>query len=759
MSKSRIAPIRSVLRLQSYIIQRPSLSVFILAFATVSSAANDLPFFTTIPLSNDTPGQGIAWIDFDNDGDQDLFVPNGTPGEPSKFYLYNQYGGNFIDVSSGTLPGTLAQYKSRGAVVGDYNGDKYDDILVANSDGINILLKNNGDATFSDVTLAANLGNETGRTESAAFGDVNGDGWLDIYVSNYGLPSAEGDCVNRVNHLYLNNGSGTFTRRNDLGASDEGCTWTAAMTDFDDDGDLDIFVVNDVFFESSIAPASEIYRNNLIENGVVSFTAIGLDVRIAGMGIGVGDYDNDQDLDYFQTDLAKGFLSTNNGSIFATTKVEEDYPTRAGWGAAFFDADNDGNLDLYSAKSGCGFGGELRVNSFLLNNGDSTFSQHGGTDIGDTADKAMGIAVADYDSDGDTDIAIHECSGGIRLLHNDTNSGNSLRVKLVGKTDPDGKARNHRGIGARVSIVGNSTAGADAGTRNQMREIHAGSSLGSTNSSEVHFGLGGHSEVSLRVRWPNNCIQILDDIAAGSITVNEPTTCTSTIDSFSFSGSGNPGDIILIKGTNLLHADNLRFNTQPSIILGTDKVGTVAYGMVPAGASDGQILIDTLFNNDLFVGDYVAPVLSIDFWDTNPSTPLLTSVHGSNFIGVSGVLVNGAPHSTYNVNSATTITILRAGGAAEIDEVSVTTPEGTFTKSLAPSIESIADANNLYFNWTLVTGENLEFGLLNVLVNGVRPALGYNLNADGTITVTSDVNSISKLEVITDHGTDCWGAC
>jgi hypothetical protein len=461
------------------------------ACLTVSSLANAVqPVFTEVSAqsgiqlqaeSNSMSG-GIAWIDFNNDGNQDLFIPN--EGGPNRLYR-NEGNGQFTEIAAQAgvqnSPGA-----SQGATVGDYDGDGNDDLFIASS-GINTLYRNMGDGTFTDVTAAAALNDVGKRSFAASFGDVNGDGWLDLYVGHWDFQSQPTlHCPD--NDLYLNNGDGTFTNVSVVsGSNNPGCAFTVPMTDFDQDGDLDLFLPNDnVAWGSQTASLdNEMLRNEGYDpSGIPMFVAvgdeIGLGESLTGMGVAIGDYDNDGDLDYYRTQIGAGPLSTNDGTNnFTASVLSNDGGT--GWGAAFFDADNDGFIDLYRGNSGSGFDGNGQPNRYYHNNGDGTFTRMEYA-VGLTSINAgLGLAYADYDNDGDVDVVVHGQYGDINLFRNDTPATNNwIRVEL------QGNAPNHRGIGSIVRLSSSNSVG----TRQQLRELHAGSSHGSTHASPVLFGLG-----------------------------------------------------------------------------------------------------------------------------------------------------------------------------------------------------------------------------------------------------------------------------
>ncbi|VAW70411.1 hypothetical protein MNBD_GAMMA10-2205, partial [hydrothermal vent metagenome] len=501
-------------------------------------------------------GGGAAWVDIDNDGYDDLFVPNAEKGKAGWLYHNNQQGG-FVEIAAAAGLEDIDS-SGMGVAIGDFDGDGYDDIFIAHGSNYlqapflgaerNTLYKNNGDNTFTDVTVAANLYNELANSMVASFGDIDADGDLDLYVGNY-LP--QGNMTSSVtandrcteNHFYLNNGDGTFSEMgNQLGIDNAGCTLGTIMTDYDQDGDLDIYVTNDFTNPPEVVAGAfffdfpdTFYRNDGVnEQGVPVFTAdivSNLKDTGNGMGITVGDYDNDGDFDYYTASFTRGesvysVLNQSQQSVSGFTMFA-DKTTEAGlvvannveiaWGVSFFDADNDGFVDLYKANGcingGCQaldfsenqFGGifaaQEQPNHLFLNNRNGTFNDvaeqagvRGGVPAEDTLlvcpwnaqpdvsfpcfDQSRSVIMSDYDNDGDVDLFVLNGTSTSRLYRNDTINGDnppaaqqlSLRLK--------GTNGNHRAIGARVRV--HSGAGINALT--QLREVSSGSGHGSTSS-------------------------------------------------------------------------------------------------------------------------------------------------------------------------------------------------------------------------------------------------------------------------------------
>ncbi|RMG50185.1 MAG: CRTAC1 family protein [Acidobacteria bacterium] len=462
-------------------------------------------------------GGGAAFLDYDGDGNLDIYVVD--VGGPNVLFR-NNGDGTFSDVTEQAGVAD-AGHISRGVACADYDNDGDEDLYVLN-EGPNVLFRNNGDGTFSDVTEQAGVA-DASRSQSAAFGDYDADGFLDLYVGNYiDMSTLSEDRLNfacQPNRLYHNNGDGTFTDVGaELGVADSGCALAVTFTDYDGDGDLDLLVGND--FGPWGYPPNVLFRNDGPgSDGRWIFTdvsqAAGIDGRLYSMGIAVGDYDNDGDLDYYVTSIGRNVLYRNNGDGTFTDVAREtgtrapragDVP-RISWGAEFFDYDNDGDMDLYVA-SGPVTGDEKQANLLFFNRGDGTFMDIAAEVGVDDSGSGRGTIIGDYDGDGDVDLYLVNYGQRAVLYRNEyyrpeghraSTMNNWLEVKLRGTTS------NRDGIGARLRLV--------AGGRSQIREVGTGSPHASRSSAIVHFGLGPAEVVDrLEIRWPSGRVQSMRDV-------------------------------------------------------------------------------------------------------------------------------------------------------------------------------------------------------------------------------------------------------
>jgi hypothetical protein len=266
--------------------------------------------------------------------------------------------------------------------------------------------------------------------------------------------------------------------------------------DFDEDGDLDLYVVNDKGLQGEPEPDGFLRRNVLFRNDGEGcdghcFTEVarevGLDQRIDGMCAAIGDYDNDSDLDVFMTDTDRGYLMRNDSGTFVDVSFAAGVGREmTGWGCAWMDYDNDGWLDLYAG------GGDDSPDMLWANRGDGTFEERPDELATDALWSTAGLAAADYDGDGTVDLVLAELGVGYRLHRNRRPSDQGwLGLRLIG-AGPGGRDA----VGARAYVT------TDDGLV-QLRDVRIGSSLGSTDDTGLHFGLGDRVVESVLIRWPD----------------------------------------------------------------------------------------------------------------------------------------------------------------------------------------------------------------------------------------------------------------
>jgi hypothetical protein len=494
----------------------------------------------------ETYGSGGAFLDADGDGFQDIYLVNSAalPGfeaaaAPTNALFRNDGQGGFVDVTRAS--GTGDRGYGMGSCAGDVDNDGDVDLYVTNY-GPNVLYRNRGSGDFDDVTTASGTGD--GRlSTSAAFADVDNDGDLDLYVANNAKVSlddhepcrrgdipvycAPTDYAGESGILYRNDGADRFSdATRSAGLYDaSGRQLGVVFGDVDDDGDADLYVANDM-------TANFLFFNDgdgrFAEQGLISGVALSDAARPeAGMGTDLGDVDGDLDPDLlvcnFQWESCRLYRNEGRGSFtdvtFAAGLGEPTLRTLT-FGTGFFDADNDGDLDIHLANGHV----HPEVHAFdratthaqrdqlFHNDGVGSFTEttaHGGTGL-EILRVGRGSAYADYDNDGDVDVLVSNNGQRPLLLRNDGGNRNHwLSVRTVGTLS------NRDGIGARITVV--------AGDRVQRREVRSGSSYLAQNDMRAHFGLGRHAAADrVDIRWPSGMEQIFEGVASGVLIAVEP---------------------------------------------------------------------------------------------------------------------------------------------------------------------------------------------------------------------------------------------
>jgi hypothetical protein len=499
---------------------------------------------------------GVCWFDYNNDGFLDLVVTSGATvdelrairkGQPAghRNYLYRNNGdGTFTDVTEKAEVTNLGW--ASGCAAADYDNDGNVDLFVSNV-GESLLYKNRGDGTFSEEAGKAGVSGGFDWHTGAAFGDFDGDGWLDLYVAAYvnlqqvlddqkqctwkGLPTYCGPRGMRgaPDKLYRNNGDGTFTDVTlQAGVEDRDLLYgfTVSFEDFDNDGKPDIVVANDL-------GRNYVYRNlgkgKFEEVGALWGMAYPIEGNPqANMGIALGDYDRDGLMDVFVTTFSDDHYTLYHNTpkqMFMDVSTEANLAAVTfpflGWGTFFSDLDNDGWLELFAVN------GHIYSVIDQVPNSKQTFAQRpflfrqskpgSFAEIGlKTGSERLqiyssrGAAYADFDNDGNLDIIYTNLGAAPTLLENVTPSSNNwLTVQTRGTRS------NRDGIGARVKLK--------AGKATQIATVRSGESYLSGNDPRIHFGLGALKVADeIEIRWPSGQVDHLTNVNVGQIlTVQE----------------------------------------------------------------------------------------------------------------------------------------------------------------------------------------------------------------------------------------------
>ncbi|MCC7144475.1 MAG: VCBS repeat-containing protein, partial [Candidatus Eisenbacteria bacterium] len=429
---------------------------------------------TVDPLGSSDSGAGVAWGDYDGDGDPDLYLSRrDAPNQ-----LFRNDAGTFVDATTAPLGGVGG---GQGAVWGDYDNDGDLDLYLGNNGADQLLRNDNG--TFSDVTQGALSDNS--HTTGVNWVDYDNDGDLDLYRSNY----------DDANRLLRNDGGAGFVEVPSTPLNNSLPTVCSAWADYDNDGDQDVYFTNE--------GANRMVRNN--GDGTFSgASSAPLNDANFGRGCAWGDFDNDGDLDLFLANVdAPSRLFRNNGGGSFTDVAAGPLAVPTGTiGCAWGDYDNDGDLDLFLSREG--------APSHLMRNEGGYWSISQKSGILANSAIGRGCAWSDYDRDGDLDLYVANEGSSNRLIRNDRLSPPSwFEVRLVGSQT------NRGAVGARVSVK------ADGLWR--TREVSAGANYLSMNDATLHFGLAGASAIdSVTIRWTNSPEQHLTGVGLNQIlAVNE----------------------------------------------------------------------------------------------------------------------------------------------------------------------------------------------------------------------------------------------
>jgi hypothetical protein len=488
----------------------------------------------------ETMGSGCAWIDFDGDGLLDAFFVNGgatpevRPSVAPRHALFRNMGnGSFQEVTESAGVGGDGAF-GMGAAVGDYNNDSYPDLFVSGFPH-SLFYLNNGNGTFTEIADKSGLRHTGLLASSAGWFDYDRDGYLDLLVLNYLDWSYEKEtyCGRKEpgyhaycdpkNYagvsptLYHNNGDGTFTdvTRGAKLQNGDGKGLGVVLADFDDDGWPDIFIAND-------GVRNFYYRNNgngtfedLTYDSGAGFSDDGRSE--AGMGTDASDYDEDGLLDLYVTHLNHELnrMYRNLGSNRfedSTLKVGlgRGLSLFSGFGTRFVDLDRDGwpdlivinghildNIQLYHPQVSYAEEGQVYHN---LRGKFDNITQEVGAAIS-TRRVGRGLAIGDYDNDGDLDLLISNNGGKGELLRNDSCGNHWIGLKLVGTRS------NRDAIGARVAIF--------CGTSQRVDQIKGGTSYLSSGDPRLFFGLGSSDRVDrIEIRWPSGTKQQLENLSA-----------------------------------------------------------------------------------------------------------------------------------------------------------------------------------------------------------------------------------------------------
>lgn len=509
-----------------------------LATAQVFTEVSDKVGLDYIYPGNDFQmvGGGVMVIDVNNDGWEDFYQSGGV--FDSKLWINDH--GKFKDGTTEFGLDALKGYFIQGAISADYDNDGYQDFFIVNY-GVGmsrgdkkspVLLHNLGGKAFEVITMENVI--EPGNYSSACWGDINNDGYVDLYLTNYVATMGEFiDSNNLVigydatcfdNKLLLNLEGKNFREcSEEYGLNDVGCGLAASFTDVDSDGDQDLLLLND--FGEWTGEGNRYFRNEFPKNQFIDCsTESGFARLMYGMGIGQGDYDEDGDIDYYITNIGRNCLFQNEKGVFNEVAKElnldvtfvYDSVRGTSWSGLFFDVEFDGDLDLYVSK-----GNVITLvpktalsdpNRLFINNNGVYSDVTSGSGVDDLLSH-RGSVILDYDQDGDLDIvssvvklpwgAFSKKEQKLKLYRNDSETKNWIGIKLIGEN-----GINRDCFGCKVMF--------EQGSRKMMREVDAGSGQASQSSRILYFGLNDSKKLNkATIYWMNGTTTEVKELKQG----------------------------------------------------------------------------------------------------------------------------------------------------------------------------------------------------------------------------------------------------
>ncbi len=482
-------------------------SVHALEFADVSVEAGFKPEFLA-----DIPAGGIAVADFNGNGYPDIFVTGYY--QPNRLF-FNDGNGQFSDDK--TINAQIAGSQCSVVAAADFDNDGWTDLYVGCRNQSNLLLRNLAGQGFDNLMVAAAdhaaTGSHPPRTDAVAWGDLTGNGFLDLFIGVYPTSSnPDLDNPDNLDRIVLNHGDGNWTNiaLNFDGSDRAKLSRTAlavAISDLDGNGRPDIYVVNDKL------QGNVLWRNDGPGCDGWCFSDIapqvGADTAVFGMGIAIGDVNRNGLWDLYFSSIDTQVLL--RGISSDPLLFEHDTETvldhlGVGWATIFADFDNDGWEDAFLAVNSGSFSTSSTVDQLFRNQGDGSFVSVTADTVFDVVRPTEAAAVIDFNMDGRLDMVLGHWnqSPGYRLYQNlSQQTGNWIGFRLEG-----GGPVNRGAIGTRVVIE----------TRNeapQMRELRAGESRGSSHQPILHFGLGTHEQAKATIIWPDGLTETIEELPAG----------------------------------------------------------------------------------------------------------------------------------------------------------------------------------------------------------------------------------------------------
>ncbi len=432
-------------------------------------------------------GGGMSFVDFNNDGWDDITFAS---QENNRIYFFLNKGGVFEEIDLGII--NILTTKQILWVDYDNDGDK--DLFVTSTSGQNRLYKNTGNLEFEDISHLSGLFFENLYSTGAAFGDIDNDGDLDLFICNRDI-----NTKNQHNYLYINE-NGKFndiTESAGISLSND-LSYCAAIFDFDNDGYQDIYVANDRY-----TTINRLYKNN----GNQTFSDIsessGAGIMIDAMSTTISDIDGDGWFDIYVTNTEDGNFHLQNNGDGTFTNIASSLGitfNSTGWGAVFLDAENDADLDLYVSGSRTGANGTISSAFYQNTNNHFSIPQN----IGFENDKLSSYSntIGDLNNDGLMDIVVvNQFENNFIWQNTSQTLNNWLKIQLQGTVS------NTDAIGSKIEVSVNG--------KSQFRYLLCGEGYLAQNSNIIHFGLGDSPKIDyVRIYWPSGHVDQYDDLLA-----------------------------------------------------------------------------------------------------------------------------------------------------------------------------------------------------------------------------------------------------
>lgn len=459
-----------------------------ISFGQASFQESAVALRTDVTYGNSFLGGGVSFCDFDGDGWDDITYATGS-GQEIYFFKNNQ--GTFSQINLGIAN----TFKVKQVIWIDYDNDGDKDFFATSIEGFNKFYRNDGNLSFTDITASIGFFTDDKRTFGASFGDIDNDGDLDAFICN-----RDDIAANQYSYLYRNDNGTYVDITAAAGLSTEAqLSFCSAFFDYNNDGFQDIYIANDKF--SNI---NRLYKNN----GDGTFTdvsvASGAGIAIDAMSTTIGDYNNDGWFDIYVSNSPGGNYHLRNNGDGTFTNVASTVGTAffsVGWGAVFFDADNDTDVDLYVSSSEVGAVAGRLPSAFYENQGNNTFTIPAGIGFENDNRKSYSNAIGDINNDGLPDIIVMNDSENNFLWKNTSSNANHwLKIKL------QGVASNSDGIGSKIEI--------SAGGKVQYRYTLSGEGYLAQNSTTEFFGLKDAAVVDyVKVTWLSGIQDVLENVA------------------------------------------------------------------------------------------------------------------------------------------------------------------------------------------------------------------------------------------------------